>query len=584
MLRSLSISNFAIIDQVNIDFDSGMTVLSGETGAGKSIIIDALSLLVGGRGSTDFIRRGTDSLRVEGLFSFDQVDSGLVKVLEDLGLDIQVPAEDLIIHREINLQGKNIIRINGHLANVKLLKSIGNYLADIHGQNEHQLLLDNRNHLGLLDQYGGPDHQVLISTYQEAYQSYQVLLKEWFQANQEEEDQAQRLAYLEFQLAELTKADFHLEEEAELEGLSKQAQNQEQVLNHLNRLNHLISESDHNLLSGLDLLMEDLNHLSDIDQAYEQMSDRLSQIRYELEDIGHQVARDLSSSQLDDINIDEIEGRLALIGQFKRKYKMTLAELIDFQVELQAEIDKIYHRDLYLDKLAKQVLPAYQEVLKRGQILSRNRQDLAQSLKEEVERHLKDLYMGQSQFSVAFQELGRDQALEASFNQDHEFLKLGPMGLDQAEFMIATNLGEDQKPLVKVASGGELSRFMLALKLVFSKHAAPMVMVFDEIDTGVSGRVAVAIAKKMHQVGGTHQVLAITHLPQVAAISDQQLLIQKRNKDQRTYTEVEDLDVAERYQVIGQMLAGGQVSQTSLDLVKKMMTDLRKSVEGVSED
>ena len=576
MLKSLSINNFAIIEEVTLDFEEGMTILSGETGAGKSIIIDALSLLIGGRGSSDFIRLGSQELMVEGLFIFDDVDSNLVECLNEAGFTINLMEEDLIIRRQINLKGKNIIRINGQLANVKLLKEIGQYLADIHGQNEHQLLLDNRRHIYLLDQFAGSSFMAVLDKYQEAYVAYQKIQKEWFQAQAHEADLEQRLSFLEFQFDEIEEADFQVGEEEELEARSKLAQNAQIIEEQLSKLTALVSEGSPNILSLLDQSIQELEDLTKVQSQFEGLCQTLTQARYEIEDVGHQLAKEVGSMEVSDSDIDQIEGRLSQMSQFKRKYNKSIDEIIEYKDHLQEQIDRIAHRDQYLDKLRQAIQPAYEKCLALAEELHHLRIQASLELKGDIENQLRDLYMGQSQFSVKFEKSGLDHDITDSLSNDRDYLKLHELGFDNLEFMIATNIGEPEKPLVKVASGGELSRFMLALKVVFSRAGSGMVMVFDEIDTGVSGRVAFAIAQKMYQVSKRHQVLAITHLAQVAAISDQQILIQKLTRQQRTYTQVEKLTESERLQVIGQMLAGQHVNQETMNLVKTMMNDLGK--------
>lgn len=577
MLRSLSIQNFAIIESVQIDFSTGMTVLSGETGAGKSIIIDAFSLLMGGRGSSDYIRHGSTDLIIEALFSFDQLPENLQSILYHYGFDIDLMEEDLILHREINIKGKNLIRINGQLATVKILKEVGQFLADIHGQNEHQLLLDPNNHIDLLDLYAKKSLADTMLAYQTAYQDYQSIRGEWIQANQEDSAQEQQLAYLQFQFDELQQVAFLPDEEEELLKQSKILQNSQTLMQKLQSISQLLSEADFNALDLLQQASSELQDVAELDQQYQEAADLLDQVQINTAEVAHFCAQAMSEIETFDLDIDQVEGRLSQIAKFKRKYQRDYAGLLAFQDELAQEIDKIQHRDRYLEDLKQQLMPAYQKAYQLAQKMHQMRQVASQELKEDIESQLKDLYMPQSRFSVHFFPVEVDKRLGDLLDQKDALYKLSPWGLDQVEFMIATNLGEEEKPLVKVASGGELSRFMLALKVVFSRSNFPMVMVFDEIDTGVSGRVADVIAQKMYQVGQKHQVLAITHLAQVAAVSDHQLLIEKRTHEGRTYTQVSRLDRDQRLQVIGQILAGHQVDQKTLEVVQDMMASLRKN-------
>ncbi|SEP78289.1 DNA replication and repair protein RecN [Ignavigranum ruoffiae] len=577
MLRSLSIQNFAIIESVQIDFQEGMTVLSGETGAGKSIIIDAFSLLMGGRGSSDFIRQGCEELIVEALFSFDQLDPQLQNILYEYGFDIDLLAEDLIIHREINQKGKNLIRLNGQLATVKILKEIGQFLADIHGQNEHQLLLNSKHHLHLLDQYAKDSLAETFAKYQQAYDNYRGLRREWLQANQAEHDQAQQLSYLQYQLDELDQAQFIAGEEDELLKQSKLLRNSQSMMQKLQNINQLLSEGDTTALSLLQQASTELQQVAEIDDHYQEAAELLDQVQINTAELAHFCAQAMSELDMDELDIDQVEGRLSQIGQFKRKYQRDYQGLIDYKEELRQEIDKIQHRDRYLEDLQGQLLPAYRSAYDLAQRLHQLRQEASLALKADIENQLKDLYMPHSRFSVQFLDQNLDSQMSELSNPAEPIYQLSSAGLDQIEFMIATNPGEEEKALVKVASGGELSRFMLALKVVFSRSNSSMVMVFDEIDTGVSGRVADVIAQKMYQVGRSHQVLAITHLAQVAAVSDHQLLIEKKVEQGRTYTKVSHLTEAERLQVIGQILAGHHVDQQTIEVVRSMMSVLRRN-------
>ena len=327
MLESLSIENFAIIDRVSIDFSSGMTVLSGETGAGKSIIIDALGILCGGRGSTEFIRTGEQRLLVEGLFTFNTVPEGLLIAFQQFGLDVDQESaltEGLIIRREIHASGKNLIRINGQLANVTLLKDIGSYLVDIHGQNEHQALLDNQQHLNLLDQYATKKLEPVKKRYQTAYETYRELRQAWLKAQRTETEQAQRVSFLEFQIAEIEEAELVLAEDEQLEKLSIKLQGAQKIASNIASINQLFSDSDTSLLTQTDQIMRLLIEIQSYDEIYPELLKRLESTYYDLQEIAHQVAASELNLETDDQSIDEIESRLSQLGQLKRKYNMSI--------------------------------------------------------------------------------------------------------------------------------------------------------------------------------------------------------------------------------------------------------------------
>ena len=576
MLRSLTIENFAIIESVNLDFNQGMTILSGETGAGKSIIIDALSLLVGGRGSVEYIRTGTDRLMVEGLFDISVESSEICTILEDFGLTIDLSQDDLLIRREINQQGKNLIRINGQLANVTILKEIGGFLADIHGQNEHQALLNPQRHLHLLDTFAGSNFKEKLEDYQTQYNHFRTQRKEWLRAQTNDLNQQQRLNFLQFQWDELNKAELVSGEEAILEKTSQQIQNQQEIQEQLTLMNQLLSESENSLLDLLNQTLQAMSRIVNYDDQYPAVEKKLIEYKYEIEEIAHFVANEMVNKLDSREDFDDIEERLSQLSQMKRKFQMDIEELITYRDEIEIEINQIIHRDQYLEGLEKQLLLSYQQCLSLAKELHAERQSAAQELTLAVKSELNDLYMKESLFETRFKKVDEDEELVNLSHSDEAILKLNAWGLDELEFYVATNIGESTKPLVKVASGGELSRFMLALKVIFSQGMDEKVMVFDEIDTGVSGRVAFAIAQKMYQLSKQHQVLAITHLPQVAAIADYQLYIEKKVVDERTQTQVRLLTIEQRYNMIARMMSGEQVTETSIQVVKDMIQQLKQ--------
>lgn len=582
MIESLSIENFAIIDRINIDFTEGMTVLSGETGAGKSIIIDALGILCGGRGSIEFIRHGEERLIVEGLFSFKDLPAELLQAMQQFGIELDIEAtqrDGLIIRREISHSGKNIIRVNGQLANVSLLKDIGSFLVDIHGQNEHQALLDNQQHLYLLDQFAAKSLNSKIKDYQVVFSNYQKLRSDWLKAQRNESNQMQRLSFLEFQLNEIEEAGLVLEEDEQLEQLSKKLQGAQTITANLSAINQLFTESDTSVLTQLDQITGLLQEIISYDEVYPVLVEQLTSSNYELQELAHQIAATELSDEADDQSIDEIESRLNQLGQLKRKYNMTIAEILAYNDEIAEEVYQIKHREQFMEKLSQQLVAAYWSAKELADDLHEIRLSKAGALMTLIEAQLADLYMESSRFDVKFHQANLDPSLQDvkafQTDQTEAFLMLDEFGYDQIEFYVSTNIGEAMKPLVRVASGGELSRFMLALKAVFATAGLHKTMVFDEIDTGVSGRVAQAIAEKIHQVSQFHQVLCITHLAQVAAIADEQLYISKSVSDQRTSTQVATLNDEERSEVIAQMMSGKVLTQASLQLAKELLNDLQ---------
>lgn len=363
-------------------------------------------------------------------------------------------------------------------------------------------------------------------------------------------------------------------EDEELEALSRRLQNQQALVQHLGELNQLFSESDQSILTQMEKAQSVLTILADLDETYQPLTERLDHLVYEMQDLAATLATTTSMDSLDEQSFDEIEERLMTLSQAKRKYHRTIPEIMAYYDEISEEIYQITHREQYLNRLAKELLSSYERAMEAASALHQSRQQLANGLQEAILAELSDLYMENSRFEVRFKEPRRDEVLMATLEDDEKdasLMYLQPYGYDQVEFYVATNIGETMKPLIKVASGGELSRFMLALKTVFSRNAEPKTMVFDEIDTGVSGRVAQAIAEKMVSIAQRHQVLAITHLPQVAAIAQTQLYITKAVVDDRTVSKVQTLDREERQQVVAHMISGEETTQASLELADELL-------------
>lgn len=573
MIQSLSIENFAIIDEIYLDFNQAMTVLSGETGAGKSIIIDALGILCGGRGSSEFIRRGQDRLIVEGLFTFQKYPQEIEIALRDFGLELDLAQDDLLIRREIQTSGKNLIRINGQLANVSLLKEIGSFLVDIHGQNEHQALLNKQQHLFLLDQFAGKDFDQLMKDYQLSYQNYQAARHKLDHLKAEDSYQEQRLNFLEFQIKEIEAVHLVEGEFEELSEISSKLQHQQQLQTNLHQINYLLSDFDQSILVQWQELVNLLEANAEFDSSYQELHKQAHSMQFDIEDISQQLSR-LGVEDDSNQSLDDIESRLGQLSQLKRKYNMEISEIIAYYQEISEEVYQLTHKEKLIEESSRKVIETYQGALNLAKQLSVKRHEIAQTLEKAVEKELADLYMGDSRFQVKIED-SREHSYQLADEQ--VILKdLGPQGFDHIEFYVATNVGEDLKPLVQVASGGELSRFMLALKTVFSRKDSPKTMVFDEIDTGVSGRVAKAIAEKIKSISQVHQVLCITHLPQVAAIADEQIYIRKMVDEGRTYTQASILTLEKRVDQIAMMISGSEITKASLQIAEELINEYNR--------
>lgn len=569
MLESLSIENFAIIDWVSIDFSSGMTVLSGETGAGKSIIIDALALLCGGRGSVDFIRKGADRLRIRGLFSLDD-QQALRDFLKTIPIEITNEEDLLLIERELQSSGKNIVRINRQLVNVSTLKQLGQYLVDIHGQNEHQALLDSNSHLKLLDRYAKDTQSDLLLEYQAAFERYHVHRKSLLESHQDESQQQQRLQFLEFQLQEIEDLDLHGGEYEYLFQQTRRLAAAQEISQLVGGINLLMTDQEGAVDQLLDQVYQSLKSLEKYTPEFKGLSDQLRSTQLDLQEMARTIAVKGDFPDYDSQEIDRLQERLSQLEQVQKKYALSIDELITYRDQIAEEIYQIKHREAYLVRIQSEFEAAYQKALKLAQELSSQRQRISHSLEAAIEQELKELYMPQARFEVKFRLLGSDETL-AKAGYPSSYQLLNNTGMDQVEFYVATNVGEESKPLIKVASGGELSRLMLALKAIFARGQEVGSLVFDEIDTGVSGRVAAAIAHKMKEIARYKQVLCISHLAQVAAAGDQQLMIRKLVASERTITQVEPLSLDQRVEVISHMIAGNKDTPAALDLAQEML-------------
>ncbi|MGO2100430.1 DNA repair protein RecN [Vagococcus salmoninarum] len=559
MLQELSIQNFAIISNLDVSFKEGMTVLTGETGAGKSIIIDAVGLLVGGRGSSDYIRQGAQKCTLQGQFSVT-LNPNLSQLLTELAIELDDNV--LIVSREIHRSGKNACRINGTLINTGKLREIGTYLVDIHGQNEHQELMHADSHLNLVDQFGGEELKRLLVNYQLAYNQYRQTLQQIKAKRTNEKAFVQRLDMLKFQCDEIASGELIIGEEVTLIEERNRLSNFQKIADALSNSYEAIVGGEDSSLDRVGMGMNELIEIEDIDTEYSDISEVLKNSYYQLQEVSSTISRSLDALEMDEGRLDEVETRLAVIRQLKRKYGETEEIILSYYEEISEELaaaDQLENRSEHLEQL----LGEQKTILDiESQKLTSKRKQISKKLEQAILGQLKELYMDKTEFEVRFAESGSDNYSET--------------GVDQLEFYITTNPGEPLKPLVKVVSGGELSRVMLALKTIFSQSQGITSIVFDEVDTGVSGRVAQAIANKIHQVAENSQVLCITHLPQVAAVADIQYFIEKTVTNQRTETSLRQLDAEERVLEVARMLSGDAITTLTKEHARELLQLAKK--------
>ncbi|MGX5377114.1 DNA repair protein RecN [Ligilactobacillus sp. LYQ135] len=562
MLQELSIKDFAIIEKTDIDFQAKMTVLTGETGAGKSIIIDALGLLAGGRGSTDFIRKGTSKSCLQGQFVLPK-NAPLFNLLDQFGIDHE--DETLILQRDLYKTGRNVCRINGTLVNLTTLRQVGEMLIDIHGQNEHQSLMQPETHLELLDEY---DHSLKkdVESYQVAYHKYRKLKTALEKREANEKEWAQRLDTLQFQLDEITNANLKPHEEEELTEEKDQLDNYQVIHDALENSYQALMGDNFDLIGQLGISMNELGKVSDFSTDLNNIYEKVSDAFYNLQDVSHEISNELDSMEWDEERLNQIEQRLEEIHQLKRKYGDSVEQIIEYGQKIKKELNEMQGSAQSSAEQAKEVEKTYQDAFKLAQHLSNKRRQTAHELEKAIHKQLSALYMDKAIFKVKFKE-----------NKE-----LTENGLDDVEFYIQTNPGESMGPLAKIASGGELSRIMLALKTIFSQKQGVTSIIFDEVDTGVSGRVAQAIAEKISQIAQTSQVLCISHLPQVAAIADHHYYISKKVVDGRTETRVEKLNAKTRVKEIARMLSGSEITELTMEHAEeliKMAHQIKQKIE-----
>lgn len=553
MLRELSITNLAVIEKVSVGFHDGFHVLSGETGAGKSILIDALALAAGGRGSADMIRHGESRAELEALFDLP-VTHPVWETLSKLGIKAE-PEESLLIRRELLIQGKSSARINGQNVTLSMLREVGEFLVNIHGQHEHQSLLRTERHLEWLDQFAGEQLAAERAIYKEIYRRYQHIHRERKELEDKSRQGMQMLDLYRFQLEEISKAKLKPGEEEALN-------DERRKLAHAEKLTDAVSEAYDSLYGakGLAALSKALSRLQDIVEVdpgkLGPLTEQLQSAYYSVEDAAYQLRDYREGVEFNPERLSFIETRLDLLHSLKRKYGETVEDVILYGGRIKAEADNFENRDEKLKELAAQEDELLRKLTEQGDKLSAIRREASRTLATHIEQELKELQMERSIFEVK--------------------LDKGPLtvnGFDTAEFLLSTNPGEPPKPLSKIASGGEMSRVMLALKAIFAVIDRIPVLVFDEVDTGVSGRAAQAIADKLAKLSLHCQVFAITHLPQVACMADHQYEISKAlGHHGRTVTSVAELVAEQRVEELARMLGGVEVTEKTRHHAQEMLT------------
>jgi DNA repair protein RecN (Recombination protein N) len=579
MLIELRIENFAIIQYLAIDFQPGLTTFTGETGAGKSILLDALTFIVGGRADSTFIRSGAERALVEASFRLpDKVQSEVSAILEREDL-LDEDSHYLTMGRELRREGRAVARINGRSVSAALLREIGSYLLDIHGQSEHLSLLNVRQHLGLLDRYAGNEHQV--DAYRSVYRKLTDVRRELKSLRMSEQEAAHRTDLLNFQVQEIESASLHPGEEDQLRQERDRLANAESLASLAQQSIALLDEGSSETPAITDLvgsLVESLSALSRIDASQADLSGQVVDLADTLAGIGRDLQDYLEGIEFNPRRLEQVEERLGLIVNLKRKYGGDIEAVLAFAANARQQLETIATASERIAELELEQEKLLGELAALGRALSDTRKAAAGKLGRAVERELDDLSMNGARFSVDLKYRTNSTGVTLP---DGQCVAFDETGLDVAEFLIAPNPGEGLKPLVKIASGGETSRLMLALKNVLVRADHIPILIFDEIDQGIGGRVGSVVGEKLWQLARQHQVLCVTHLPQLAAFGDQHYRVRKLVQSGRTLTQVDPLTGAIRLDELAQMI--GTVSAANLSAAKETLERAQKRAAQLAE-
>ena len=547
MLNLLHIENIAVIESADISFGTGFNVLTGETGAGKSIVIDAISAILGERAYRDMIRTGEEKASVRAVFS-------QVAPLDWFNENGVPYDRETVIQRDIFLDGKNVCRVNGTLVSVTMLRKLGIQLMNIHGQHDSASLFDEENHLIFLDDFSS--NQALRQAYQEKYQAVAALRREIQRMTMDEGEKLRRMETLQYQIAEIEKAELEPGEDEALEERRKLLQNAERLSKGMDEaVEALYGGEESDGAAGLLTQAEHaLGRLSRFSDSFTSLHERVTDLMYQVRDAAEEAKdmRDDLSYSADEL--EQIESRLDVIYRLRKKYGTTCQEILDYLEKARRELADIEFADDRLERLKQKLQKAEQEAWAAAEALRQNRRENAEIMSARILQELKELDMPRVQFSCQFREL-----------------ELQPNGADAVAFYLSANAGEALKPLSKVASGGELARIMLSMKNVLAEKDQIATLIFDEVDTGVSGRAAQKVAEKLRKLAQHKQVLCVTHLPQMAALADTHMLISKCERDGRTYTSVTPLDTEGRKRELARIIGGTHITETTLKSAEEML-------------
>jgi len=538
MISNLHIKNIGIIDDISINFNTGFNVLTGETGAGKTLIVDSLCIIAGGRFSKEMIRKGQDHSFVELCLYLPEHENSM--------------DGNIIVSREIYTNGRNLCKINGRLVTVSELKEFMKNIIDIHGQLDNQTILDSSSHIEYLDSFAKEELQKIKIQYNELYDEYNIIKSELKNNYGDDKEKQRKLDLLRYQLNEIEEANLKIGEDEELENIRSKILNSEKISDNLTQIDIEIGE---NAIDSISNAVRALEKIEGLDKRYEEKSNDLKSIYYDLQELARDINLFKEDIEFDEEERQKVEKRLDLIFSLKRKYGNDIEEILSYEEEIREEVNKIENLEEYINKLKKQKQEIEEKMYTICMTMNKIRNKHAIELSQNINKQLLDLEMKNAQFEIKIQ-----------YSEDDEF---NENGLDKVEFCIRTNVGEETKPLIKIASGGEMSRIMLAIKNVLADVDKVPVLVFDEIDTGISGIAANSVAEKMKQIAKTHQVLCVTHLAPIAAKGDYNYFIHKEVLENQTKTNVEILSEEETIKEIAR-IASGNVTELAIKHAKEL--------------
>ena len=550
MLRELRLNNLAIIKNLDLEFNDKFIALTGETGAGKSIILNGISLLIGERSHTDMIRNGAQGLFAEGVFELNENQK---KRLDELGFEIE--DDELIITRYFDRNAKSKITVNGSRMTLSRLKELMVNIIDLVGQHEHQFLLNSDYHLHLLDRFLDDEGKMLSKKIRENVNKIKKLNLQIGNIEEEKSKIAEKKDILEFQLNEINSLELKENEDNELEEEYKILFNAGKISEKLEETSQFLKEGEFSILTALGRAKRNLEQLSDLSESYSELYDKIESVLYEVEEISYSVDNFVGDVEIDDKKLEKIVERIDNINKLKLKYGSTITEILEYRDKIEKDLSLVNFESEELENLKKEKSELVGQYFQDSERLSEIREKIAENLQNTVDIQLDDLNMENAKFKV---EITKTQEITI-------------YGIDNAEFMIAANVGETFKPLAKIASGGEISRIMLALKTVFSAVDNISVLIFDEIDTGISGETVRRVAEKLRELSKNTQIICVTHSPQIAGKAQQQFFIKKEIENNFTETKVHELNTEERIREIARIISGDNITEASINHAKEIM-------------